>query len=428
MKRVCGNNKPKQTKKRICDEQTTICILHDGEDFNDCDNFTLLNATKTSPEEKLHQLQDIRDKRKTEPDNSPHCMKKICDQIPEVLTGLNLETTGYHRKCYQRFTKNLDRFDIVSDTNTQQIKKQVSRSPRRPQLSRTNVFPLECIFCENLELKLNRKTERCVQFTVFRDVNKEPTWKNIQDRAQYLGEYSLYRRIKNEDLFAKGAQFHSSCRRLFNLRYYNAIRSCDQTASSSSMTIYDKKTSANQKAFNSVLDAIELQILKQQKIIELTTLCTLFREELSRYGYPSEDYRSCKLKERIIRNEINNCIGFVNVDQQHKGCIVLQLVYSKTMPVGEAVAQSYQQRSHQNNIDSAACLRRSVQDAFKSSNELPWPPMAEDLELSQPEELLPHDLLDFITTIISNCTYDDNSNKKDQRIVLSICQVNRASN
>ena len=52
----------------------------------------------------------------------------------------------------------------------------------------------------------------------------------------------------------------------------------------------------------------------------------------------------------------------------------------------------------------------------------------EDLELSQPEELLPHDLLDFITTIISNCTYDDNSNKKDQRIVLSICQVNRGSN
>ena len=137
---------------------------------------------------------------------------------------------------------------------------------------------MECIFCENLELKLNRNTERGVQFTVFRDVNKEPTWKNIEDRAQYLGEYSLYRRIKNEDLFAKGAQFHSTCRRLFNLRYYNAIRSCDQTAPSSSMTIYDKKTSANQKAFNSVLDAIELQILKQQKIIELTTLCTLFTE------------------------------------------------------------------------------------------------------------------------------------------------------
>ena len=78
----------------------------------------------------------------------------------------------------------MDRFDIVTDTNVQQMKYQISRSPRRSQLSPTNVFPLECIFCENLELKLNQKTERCVQFTVFRDVNTEPTWKNIEDRAQ----------------------------------------------------------------------------------------------------------------------------------------------------------------------------------------------------------------------------------------------------
>ena len=98
------------------------------------------------------------------------------------------------------------------------------------------------------------------------------------------------------------------------------------------MTIYDHKTSANQKAFNSVLDAIELQILKQQKMIAQTMLCTLFREELSHSGYPSEDYRSCKLKDRIIRNEINNRIGFVNVDQQHKGCIIAQqLVYNKAI-------------------------------------------------------------------------------------------------
>ena len=63
MKRACSNNKSKQTEKRICREPATICILHDCEDFNDCDNFTPLNATKVSPEEKLHQLQDIRDKK-----------------------------------------------------------------------------------------------------------------------------------------------------------------------------------------------------------------------------------------------------------------------------------------------------------------------------------------------------------------------------
>ena len=69
MNRACSNNKSKQTEKRICREPATICILHNCEDFNDCDNFTPLNATKVFPEEKLHQLQDIRDKKNTETDN-----------------------------------------------------------------------------------------------------------------------------------------------------------------------------------------------------------------------------------------------------------------------------------------------------------------------------------------------------------------------
>ena len=41
MKRACSNNKSKQTQKRMCREQATICILHDGEDF-----ITPLNVTK----------------------------------------------------------------------------------------------------------------------------------------------------------------------------------------------------------------------------------------------------------------------------------------------------------------------------------------------------------------------------------------------
>ena len=115
------------------------------------------------------------------------------------------------------------------------MKDQISRSPQRPQLTPTNAFPLECIFCENLELKLNRKLNDVYSSQCF-VMSIRTIWKNIEDCAQYLVEYSLYGRIKNEDLFANGAHSHCTCRRLFNLRYYNAIRRCDQIASSSSMT------------------------------------------------------------------------------------------------------------------------------------------------------------------------------------------------
>ena len=35
-------------------------------------------------------------------------MKEVCDLIPDSVDGLDLELTGWHRKFYQSFTKNLD--------------------------------------------------------------------------------------------------------------------------------------------------------------------------------------------------------------------------------------------------------------------------------------------------------------------------------
>ena len=34
---------------------------------------------------------------------------KMCDLIPANIDGLDTKKTSWHRKCYQRFTKNLDR-------------------------------------------------------------------------------------------------------------------------------------------------------------------------------------------------------------------------------------------------------------------------------------------------------------------------------
>ena len=56
MKRACSNNKSKQTEKRICREPATICILHDYEDFNDCDKFTPLITTKDVPRRKTSPI------------------------------------------------------------------------------------------------------------------------------------------------------------------------------------------------------------------------------------------------------------------------------------------------------------------------------------------------------------------------------------
>ena len=53
---------------------------------------------------------------------------------------------------------------------------------------------------------------------------KEPTWKQIEPRALELGDSRLHRKVQGEDLFAREAQFHPSCRNSFNLKYANYLR------------------------------------------------------------------------------------------------------------------------------------------------------------------------------------------------------------
>ena len=86
---------------------------------------------------------------------------------------------------------------------------------------------------------------------------KEPTWKQIESRALELGNSSLYRKVLGEDLFAREAQFHPSCRSLFNLKYLNHLRDTARaTKRHKTETDQDRKASAHLKAFTAVLDFI----------------------------------------------------------------------------------------------------------------------------------------------------------------------------
>ena len=215
--------------KRIKSE-VSRCILHvKGIQHGD---FTLLSSVKGSPDEKLAQLHEIRERRLLEPQDSPNRMEDVCNEIPESVDSSDVHTLGYHRGCYQKFTKNLDRLKSseVSTSNQESM----LRSPRSKSTP-TVLFPPECIFCQKLEIKVSGKTERCVTFPTFKNNDgglKEPTWKQIESRALELGNHRLHRMVHGEDLFAKEAQFHSTCRKSFNLQYLNHVRNTSKSTSS----------------------------------------------------------------------------------------------------------------------------------------------------------------------------------------------------
>ena len=161
-----------------------------------------------------------------QPEDSPCRMANVCKQIPDTLGSLDVEITGYHKECYRKFINHQERLKECSHESSR------TRDPRTA--SACPLFPAKCIICDKAEMKVkgSRKTERCMKFSVFKEKEtgalQDPGWKSIAPRALELGLDALYRRVLNEDLFAREAQFHRSCLQRFHLQYKNYVRSKTQ--------------------------------------------------------------------------------------------------------------------------------------------------------------------------------------------------------
>ena len=108
-------------------------------------SFVYLSTCRGGPQKKLEKLQEIREKRLSQPEDSPHCMAEACSHIPDNL----LPEHGYHQDCYQRFmnhTERLESYEGIQQART-------SRRVRDTCTSEGIIFYLDCIFC----IKFGRK-------------------------------------------------------------------------------------------------------------------------------------------------------------------------------------------------------------------------------------------------------------------------------
>ena len=138
------------------------CILHFQSLLNH-GKFTTLTNIKGTVTEKLKYLHQIRDGRLQQSHGSPYHMQSICDQIPDTLPD-DLTSVGYHRKCYQRFTGNLN---LLRDD----AKPEASSSHHSPHKSCAgqstgHIIPPYCIFCDKVQIKTGYpNTERAEPFS-----------------------------------------------------------------------------------------------------------------------------------------------------------------------------------------------------------------------------------------------------------------------
>ena len=405
-------------------EPITSCILHaTGIQHG---QFTPFSRVKGSAGDKLTYLQTVCEKRLQEHTESPCRMTNICDMIPSNLDGIDLDTTGYHRGCYQHFIKNLDR---LSSGSVPPKESSHGHSPRKSLSSENRVFPPECIFCEKCDIKINagksRRTERCTTFPVFQESYgglKGESWRQIEPRALEMCKMRLHRLVQGEDLFAREAKFHKTCLSSFKLDYLSHCRKQIKEEECPSTSEQDPNTTAHEKAFDLVLHFLQKHVVTQKEVVLHTTIHKIYLQELQILGVVEPVYSSSNPRRRLENHEISAHIAFTKVDPGNAGFRRYNLIYNSSLSVSEAVGQAYQLGSKDALLDTANLLRGIIQKAFSDSTPLPWPPTADDLD-KDPQEQLPHDILKFLNFVVTGST-DIDSCEKTKRVVLSIGQVN----
>lgn len=295
-----------------------------------------------------------------------------------------------------------------------------SRSSRRLSSSDTTrpIFPPECIFCDKVEIKDgDRKTDRAELFSSWK--NKDNAWEQIAPRAEKMGLTLLHLLVKDVDLFAAEAKHHRSCLMSFRTAFANYERGICR-ADKGKETDQFQMSAAHEKAFRTVLQHIQTSIIQQNEVVRLSALRLLYVDELARNGYENVNYRSEKLLKRLQNDPVKNSVYFTKVDHGKGNAISFWLVCSINITVSNALSRAFALGSTDKYQDVALLLRGTILKAHQESKELPWPPTADDMELTS-ENLLPQDLIRFLSFVMAG-NEDVEASEKKKRLVFSVGQ------
>ena len=95
------------------------------------------------------------------------------------------------------------------------------------------------------------------------------------------------------------AKHHTSCHRTFKTEYHNFIRAEERAVARITDTERALITAAHSAAFRSVLQYIHEDIIKENKIVQLSSLRLIYIDKLEEHGYPNDQYRSVNLMNRL---------------------------------------------------------------------------------------------------------------------------------
>ena len=266
-------------------------------------------------------------------------MEDMCKLIPDSLSDVDLENTGWHRGCHQRFAMNLNRLQLESQAKLEDAQSSSSCYPRkrRPEEGNELAFPHGiCLFGDKKTTtsggKIFKPTETFTSWG-----NKKSGCANIEQMARDLqnNRYStLLRKVARVGLFSAEAHFHQPC--------YSMIYSKHQTwkgyhrSSNADENVGLEMLAAHAIAYESAKSFIQKEITTNQNVMSLSVFRNHYIHQLEQENRPNPHFRSEKLIKKFEKDEsISQLISFSKVSW--KGCISFWLVFSSEMSISKAV-------------------------------------------------------------------------------------------
>jgi hypothetical protein len=330
-------------------------------------------------------------------DNPCYKLLEICHKIPAQLDS---EKHGMHRWCYRNFTnvgklKKLDEGRVrtlLPGGHGQQSKALSATSGRaarryRPtaDLGSSSLLFLvnECLFCHRgRNKKLKRKVEGLVKCVTVCAENRRKLCAKLTQDSQLLGK------IDGQDLRAREARYHESCRRTY---CQNA-----EAAKTAAQDTGRQQRDASNAAFEHVCAYIQDAVIVGHMVVRMTMLrdryLAYIQEQSPDFYNPA--YQTHVLKERLVRH-FKKELTFSRTDRGS------ELVFASTLDVASAIRVAFEATASENRMleEAAIVLNRHITCMYHNSPEMPWPPSASYLnsDAMKPPEVL----TDFITMVIT---------------------------
>ncbi len=386
------------SKKRVASgthaDSQLICIVH----YQNCNDKEIIPVSE-SQFATIHHAVTVRQAQQTE---GPR-LDSICAGVP-----LNLEQSchGIHRQCYKKFV-NVSRLQIPTEVEV--MSSTASRwSTRTGQSGQTGTIfpPNRCIFCKKERKYVAGKVEYLSK------CETEAAERTIKDIAAGKNDFELLREIGAEDLRAKEARYHESCRRDYvrrdDRKHHKSSNHNEDHESCNPVGLLTDIKKAYSEGFHLVCQYVDKEILLDGRVVRMSMLHDItqkfMQQQYPEFYNPDNTVQKLKLK---LTSKYTSQLQFWLPQSSCKS----ELVFSSNLDVGEAVEAAFEASTSESKIlqRAASILRRDIKEGFGKTSSLPWPPSADFLQSNS--ICLPQSVTDFLAQVISGKSLCQSSDK-----------------